>query len=59
MKRRCSNCYYFDKCKGGTLCDDYYPIDEEAEDEMIDELIEDNRRAYRQEWQSYISECEN
>lgn len=59
MKRQCNNCYYYQACKGGGLCDDYYPVDEEAEDEMIDEQIESDRILYRQEWQSYMSEFDD
>jgi len=53
------HCYYKDKCDQNEVCEDYYPIDPQAEDEAIDELIEENRAAFRAEWFEYIDEDSN
>lgn len=59
MSKTCLHCYYKDKCDQDEVCEDYYPIDQQAEDEAIDELIEENRVAFRAEWFEYIAEDSN
>lgn len=56
--KKCSNCYYFDLCGSGSVCDYYYPIGEDAENEAIDELIEKKRYEFYDEWNEYISDDE-
>lgn len=46
-------------CDGSELCDDYYPIGEEAEEADIEELIEKRREEFQEEWNEYISEFNN
>lgn len=57
--KQCNNCYYHDVCDGSELCDDYYPIGEEAEEADIEELIEKRREEFQEEWNEYISEFNN
>lgn len=54
-EKKCSNCYFGDKCWCLDFCDDYYPIDD-LTDEEIDEMIEAGRREFLGEWKQYIEE---
>lgn len=56
--KKCSNCYYFDSCGCESACEDYYPVEDDAENEAIDELIEKNRYEFHDDWNKYISENE-
>ena len=31
---KCENCYWRDKCDAGEVCEEYFPICEEDQDEM-------------------------
>lgn len=59
MSKSCSYCYFKDKCHQSEVCENYYPIDQQAEDDAIDEMIEKNRIAFRAEWFGYIEEDAN
>jgi len=37
------------------VCEDFAPITEEAEDAVIDEIIERGREEFRADWNTYIS----
>lgn len=54
MSRKCSNCYY--NCIGYIPCDDYYPLDEEIDEEEIERIIEEGRLDFTSAFQEYISE---
>ena len=58
MQRRCNSCLFGDKCDGNGCCDNYYPIGEEAEDIMVERLIEDNRKGFHIGWKAYINSQE-
>lgn len=58
--KSCADCYYNDDC--GTddyVCDSYMPITFVAEQDFIDEMIENNRYSFREEWFEYIEENNN
>lgn len=40
------------------VCDYYYPIFAEGEDDMITAMIEQGRGEYREAWYDYIKEFE-
>lgn len=44
-------------CRSDNVCDDYIPVDENAVDDEKDNLIEENRIAFRAEWFEYIEKC--
>ena len=55
LRERC--CLY--ECEHECLdtCDMYAPLTEEAAEAEIDDMIEDNRIAFRAEWFEYIENC--
>lgn len=53
--KRCSNCYFGDKCRSLYDCDNYSPI-HDLTDEEVDEMIENGRREFLDEWNQYIEE---
>lgn len=53
--KRCSNCYFGDKCRNLYDCDNYSPI-HDLTDEEVDEMIENGRREFLDEWNQYIEE---
>ena len=57
---KCTDCYFFDGCRSldEYNCDDFYPSDENVEDEAIDNMIEDDRDEYREAWFKYIEDDE-
>lgn len=55
MTKQCTNCYYYDVCNDGTICDDHTPIDDASVDSAITELIESGRHEFHSEWAQYIS----
>ena len=54
MKKQCSNCFYYDKCRSAEICRDYIPLYEEREDMDIEDMIEDGRQSFYEEWAKYI-----
>lgn len=62
--KECKDCYYFNVCIIKDICentyyntcDDFHPVTEEAENAMIDEMIEQERIEYRSAWFEYINE---
>lgn len=54
--KKCSNCYFGDKCRSLHVCDDYSPINELTDDE-VDEIIEARRHEFLDDWNQYIEEC--
>ena len=58
-KRHCSNCYYDDDCDCLEVCKDYTSLAEDVSDEEIDDIIENNRVAFRADWFEYIEYCNN
>lgn len=54
--RYCVNCYYDDLCQSNEVCKDYTPVNEQAVDECIEDIIEKNKIAFRSEWFQYIEE---
>ena len=57
----CKTCYWYDQCGGKemTNCDNYDSLvdSEELEDLLIQDYIDNNRRTYEREWESYIEYC--
>lgn len=56
-KRYCGNCYYGDLCHCDETCEDYTPVNEQSIDEDINNMVEQNRIAFRKEWFGYIERC--
>lgn len=54
--KNCKDCYYGNICPRTEACEDFIPIIDEAEDAVIDEIIEQGREEYRTEWHQYISQ---
>lgn len=54
MKKQCKNCIYYGACCGKRTCGDYYPIDGEYNEEIVDNLIESNRNEFHDSWNLYI-----
>lgn len=59
MIKSCSHCYYRGDCFQRTVCDDYYPIGRIAEDNAMDEYIEEERIKFYEEWFEYINEYDD
>lgn len=55
---KCRTCYFGDKCSCLSLCSNYCPISEDAEDERIEQLTHDEYDDYRNAWLEYINEYE-
>ena len=55
----CKDCYYYDLCSGRKVCDDFYPITEDAEDSVIAENIEISRREFHAEFEKYANQYIN
>lgn len=53
--KRCSNCYFGDKCESLYVCDDYSPIHDLTDDEIA-EMVEDGRQEFLDAWREYIEE---
>lgn len=53
MNKQCSDCYFGNKCRSFYACEDYAPINP---DEDADEIIENGRKEFMEEWFQYISE---
>lgn len=58
MTKKCSDCYYGDKCPSSSVCEFYTPVGEEAEDLEVEEFIEQQRKEFQEEWDEYIAENE-
>ena len=56
LSKDCLHCCFGDKCKQEEPCENYYPIDQDAEDEFIYKLTQDSRIEYYSAWFEYISE---
>lgn len=54
IKKSCKDCYYGEVCYAREVCDDYFPVGEEAEDVVIEETIETGRSDFYSEWFRYI-----
>ena len=53
--RTCEDCYYNDKCGADDyVCDAFMPLTFVAEQDFIDEMIENERYSFREEWFEYI-----
>lgn len=50
----CGSCYFDCDDYKGRPCEAYTPYDEEHEDIYIDMLIEDERKEFVSEWNSYL-----
>lgn len=60
MKRKCSNCYFGDYCKGSVACGEFHPLyDDYKTDEEIEKMIECGRVEFEDAWKSYIYEFYN
>lgn len=55
-RESCDGCYFGTLCASKTVCNDYYPIDEQHIDNDIDNEIERGREEFYQEWFLYITE---
>ena len=53
---KCTNCYFFYKCREHIYCDAYSPLQLEQEKDLTVEIVEQNRMSYYKEWFNYISE---
>ena len=53
--KRCSNCYFGDKCESLYACDDYSPIHDLTDDDIA-EMVEDGRQEFLDAWREYIEE---
>lgn len=53
--KRCSNCYFGDKCRNSYVCDNYSPIHDLTDDDIA-EMVENGRREFMGEWNQYIEE---
>lgn len=53
--RKCSNCYFGDKCEGSHACEDYSPIYDVTDDEIA-KIIDNRRREFLSAWMKYIED---
>ena len=53
--KRCSNCYFGDKCESLYACDGYSPIHDLTDDEIV-EMVEDGRQEFIDAWRKYMAE---
>lgn len=49
----CDKCLWYEQCQLDEVCEHYTPVDE---GEYIDEMIEEGRYEFREEWFDYISQ---
>ena len=51
----CTTCIFSDSCPLTiSECKDYYPAEDIAIDNIIDEMIEQHHKSFYQEWTEYI-----
>lgn len=53
-KKYCCDCLYGYECGRAEVCEQYTPVGKEASDAEVNDMIEDNRVAFRAEWFEYI-----
>lgn len=59
MRARCDLCLFFDCCHTPSFaCDGYHPASLD-DSWSVDEVIEDGRAEFYEEWVSYISEYDD
>lgn len=56
MNRQCENCVFGELCYEPIECENYFPVGDEAEDEFINYIIDEEMIEYREAWFDYISE---
>lgn len=56
--KHCCNCYYGDRCAAEHACEHFTPMDDDAEQSVVDDEIEESRREFRAEWLQYITNNE-
>lgn len=56
MNRTCKKCTYYDVCPERSVCEDYYPLNEDVSDDQVERMIENGRDEFRLAWLEYISE---
>lgn len=56
--RKCSNCYFGDKCRSHRVCSNYCQIDLELADEELFGKIEQDRTLYFKAWVEYIDDAD-
>lgn len=57
MDKECRHCLYFDRCGSNKVCEYHEPLGDEYDDN-IEDIIEDRRTTFREEWFRYIEENE-
>lgn len=55
----CIGCLYNDKCDEDEICEYYFPVGDEYEDEYIDAKIESGREDYYSDWFGGYEDCED
>lgn len=58
LDKLCNDCYYRDVCPLTEVCGYFAPITEEAENEFIEETIEQARELFHTQWNTYITKRE-
>ena len=52
--KKCKTCLFHTVCKRTRLCDNYYPANEEAEEELSIQNEKTEKREYFDAWLEYI-----
>lgn len=52
MNKKCTNCYFGDKCACESICSDYSPIEDNSDFDYA--LVEHNRTEFYKDWTGYI-----
>lgn len=53
--KRCTQCMFSDICNCNGVCEFFYPVTEDAEDEVLDEIIEAYCKRFQDEWTEYLT----
>lgn len=58
--KKCEDCYYYDLCVNGRMCRYFDPIDniDEFEDELIKQILLNEKQEYIHDWNKYIEQYE-
>lgn len=53
IHKKCDTCLFGDKCRSISPCNNYYPITDDAEDECIQERLNNEYQEFCDAWRDY------
>jgi hypothetical protein len=56
LHKSCLHCYFCNQCQQDKICENYYSIVQQDEDDLIEEMIRDNYIEFYEAWLEYIDD---